>query len=64
LPRGPHLTRIGQGQDKVYIMHFHDLAKKDWQQLARRLQEANADISYLMDEKEKKGILGDVSVEK
>lgn len=47
-----------EGQHKVYIMHFHDLAKKDWQQLGSRLREANADISFLMDEKEKIGLLG------
>jgi hypothetical protein len=47
-----------EGQRKIYIMHFHDLAKKDWQQLASRLQEANPDISFLMDEKEKEGLLG------
>ncbi len=48
----------GEGQHKVYIMHFHDLAKKDWQQLGRRLREANAEISFLMGEKEKRGFLG------
>ena len=47
-----------EGQDKVYIMHFHDLAKKDWQQLGSLLQEANSDISFLMGEKEKRGFLG------
>ena len=47
-----------EGEHKVYIMHFHDLAKKDWQQLGRRLREANANISFLMDEKEKTGLLG------
>ena len=47
-----------EGQHKVYIMHFHDLAKKDWQQLGSRLQEANADISFLMGEKKKRGFLG------
>jgi len=39
-------------------MHFHDLAKKDWQRLGSLLQEANADISVLMSEKEKRGFLG------
>jgi hypothetical protein len=50
-----------EGQHKVYIMHFHDLAKKDWQQLGNLLQEANADISFLMGEKEKGGLLGHAS---
>ena len=47
-----------EGQEKVYIMHFHDLAKRDWQELASRLRQVNADISFLMDEKEKRGLLG------
>ena len=46
------------GHHKVYIMHFHDLAKKKWQQLGRLFQEANVGISFLMSEKEKKGLLG------
>jgi len=47
-----------EGQHKVYIMHFHDLAKKDWQELASRLRQANANISFLMDEKERAALLG------
>ena len=47
-----------QGQYKVYIMHFHDLAKKDWQQLGRRFKEANENMLFLMSKKEKKGLLG------
>ena len=50
-----------QGQHKIYIMHFHDLAKKDWQQLATRLRQANADITFVMDEKEKRGLLGNAN---
>lgn len=49
-----------EGHHKVYIMHFHDLARKDWQRLGRLLQEANADISFLMDEKEIRGLLGHI----
>ena len=47
------------GDNKVYIMHFHDLAKGDWQTLARRIQRANAGISFLMSEDEKRGLLGE-----
>jgi hypothetical protein len=47
-----------EGEKKIYVMHFHDLSKKDWQQLARRIQEANKDISFLMSKKETAGLLG------
>ena len=46
------------GEDKIYIMHFHDLSRKDWQQLARQFQKRNKDISFLMTDREKKGLLG------
>lgn len=46
------------GENKIYIMHFHDLAQKDWQQLARRLLKENERISLLMTEHEKQGFLG------
>jgi len=47
-----------EGEDKVYIMHFHDLSKKDWQELARQIRKRNKDISFLMTDREKKGLLG------
>jgi hypothetical protein len=47
-----------EGQNKIYIMHFHDLARKDWQRLAHLLLERNEAISFLMTEREKKGLLG------
>lgn len=46
------------GENKIYIMHFHDLAQKDWQQLAHRLLQRNEGISLLMTEHEKRGFLG------
>ena len=46
------------GDDKIYMMHFHDLSQEDWQQLARQFQKCNKDISFLMTDKEKKGLLG------
>ena len=45
------------GENKVYIMHFHDLSQNDWQQLAREVQKRNRAISFLMNDKEKKGVL-------
>jgi hypothetical protein len=50
-----------EGQNKIYIMHFHDLARKDWQQLARQLLERNKAISFLMTEREKNGLLGPIA---
>lgn len=47
-----------EGQNKIYIMHFHDLARKDWQQLARQLLERSKTISFLMTDREKNGLLG------
>jgi hypothetical protein len=47
-----------EGRSKVYIMHFHDLSKKDWQQLARRFREINAGISFIMSANEMKGLVG------
>jgi hypothetical protein len=47
-----------EGEDKIYIMHFHDLSKKDWQELARQIRKRNKDISFLMTDREKKGLLG------
>jgi hypothetical protein len=47
-----------EGEDKVYIMHFHDLSKKDWQELARQIRKRKKDISFLMTDREKKGLLG------
>jgi hypothetical protein len=47
-----------EGENKVYIMHFHDLSKKDWQELARQFRKKNKDISFLMTDREKKGLLG------
>ena len=46
------------GENKVYIMHFHDLSQKDWQKLAGEVQKRNGEISFLMNDKEKKGVLG------
>lgn len=46
------------GERKVYLMHYHDLACEDWQRLARRLQNASSDITIMMSEKEKRGLLG------
>lgn len=46
------------GENKIYIMHFHDLSQKDCQQLARQFQKRNKDISFLMTDLEKKGLLG------
>ena len=46
------------GEEKIYIMHCHDLSQRDWQQLARQFQKWNKDISFLMTDKEKKGLLG------
>jgi hypothetical protein len=46
------------GTEKVYLMHFHDLSKKNWQALARLLQQANPSILFEMTEHERKGLLG------
>lgn len=47
-----------EGRNKIYIMHFHDLARKNWRRLARLLLERNEAISFLMTEREKNGLLG------
>ena len=47
-----------EGKDKIYIMHFHDLSQKDWQELAGQFQKRNKAISFLMTDREKKGLLG------
>jgi hypothetical protein len=39
-------------------MHFHDLSQKDWQELARLLQQASPSMLFEMTEHEKKGLLG------
>ncbi len=46
------------GENKIYIMHFHDLSREDWQNLARQFLKKNKTISFLMTEREKKGLLG------
>ncbi len=46
-----------EGEHKVYLMHFHDLSKTDWQRLANLIWAANGDISFIMDESDKKGLL-------
>lgn len=46
------------GENKIYIMHFHDLAQKEWQQLAHRFLKENENITFLMTENEKRGLLG------
>ena len=47
-----------EGENKIYIMHFHDLSREDWQDLARQFLKMNKTISFLMTEREKKGLLG------
>ena len=46
------------GEHKIYVMHFHDLSKNSWQELARELRKRNEAISFLMTEKEQKGFFG------
>lgn len=47
-----------EGRQKIYLMRFHDLAKKDWQQLAHYFRERNPDIVFIMSKKEKNGLCG------
>jgi len=46
------------GDQKVYLMHFHDLAKPDWQRLAREILARSPHITILMSAQEKNGLLG------
>jgi hypothetical protein len=47
-----------EGPDKIYIMHFHDLSKGNWQRLARQIRQRNPRISFLMTDHERDGLLG------
>jgi len=44
------------GNEKVYLMHFHDLSKEGWQSLMRDIKSHNQEITYLMTKSEYKNL--------
>ena len=45
------------GISKVYLMHFHDLSRQDWQSLIQDIKNRNPNITYLMTKSEYKNLL-------
>jgi len=45
------------GTEKVYLMHFHDLSREDWQSLMREIKNYNPNITYLITKSEYKNLL-------
>jgi len=45
------------GTEKVYLMHFHDLSKEDWQSLVLDMKNHNPNITYLMTKSEYNNLL-------
>lgn len=46
-----------EGTEKVYLMHFHDLSRQDWQSLMQEIKNHNPNITYLMTKNEYKNLL-------
>ena len=46
------------GTEKVYLMHFHDLSRENWQSLMQTIKNNNPKITYLMTKKEYNNLLG------
>jgi len=45
------------GTGKIYLMHFHDLSRQDWQSLMQDIKNHNPNITYLMTKNEYKNLL-------
>ncbi len=45
------------GTKKVYIMHFHDLSRVDWQLLMQDIKNHNPNVTYLMTKSEHNNLL-------
>ena len=44
------------GLSKVYLMHFHDLSREDWQSLMQEIKNHNPNITYFMTKSEYKNL--------
>jgi hypothetical protein len=45
-----------EGTKKVYLMHFHDLSKENWQSLIQDIKNHNPNIAFLMTKSEYKNL--------
>jgi hypothetical protein len=45
------------GTEKVYLIHFHDLSRQDWQSLMQEINNHNPNITYLMTKSEYHNLL-------